>query len=338
MKAFCIALATLLLVTSAQAQRTGVLSTTTNWLLGITATGKSVIEGTNAASIRTLLSITNATGLEATAADLVTVSNTVTAHGNTLATYVALLNGTNVLIGTNRFAGTVLITNAASTISGNGAGLTNLAAGNIATGSLADARLSTNVALLGATNQNWAGTNSFPRGTVRGLSQFVYYYVSNAVVLTNLGVQAPMTNGATWNSASNDTVAFVMRPLESPNATLIYSYMVRKSSTTNTGSTINVYVGNATNTCTNLIQQSGIMSGTAIRANLFNGAAGGVLIGTYTNLALIGGTMFPTTTNVVYTATDFSLPWILAIRGCNQSSDPTCTMTFDQLAVGAFIP
>lgn len=63
---------------------------------------------------------------KATAANLTTVSNTVTTQGNTLATNTALLNGTNTFTGTNNFTGTVLITNAASTISGNGAGLTNI--------------------------------------------------------------------------------------------------------------------------------------------------------------------------------------------------------------------
>lgn len=95
---------------------------------------------TTATAWRTALSVTNATGLEATAVNLTTVSNTVTTHDNVLATNTALLAGTNALTGTNRFTGTVLITNAASTISGNGAGLTNLAAGNIASGTLANAR------------------------------------------------------------------------------------------------------------------------------------------------------------------------------------------------------
>lgn len=71
---------------------------------------------------------------KATAANLTTVSNTVTTQGNTLSTNTALLNGTNVLTGTNNFTGTVLITNAASTISGNGAGLTNLNGAKIASG------------------------------------------------------------------------------------------------------------------------------------------------------------------------------------------------------------
>ena len=63
---------------------------------------------------------------KATAANLTTVSNTVTTQGNTLSTNTALLNGTNTFTGTNNFTGAVIITNAASTISGNGAGLTNI--------------------------------------------------------------------------------------------------------------------------------------------------------------------------------------------------------------------
>ena len=81
------------------------------------------------------------------------------------ATNTALLNGTNTFTGTNNFTGTVLITNAASTISGNGAGLTNLAAGNIASGSLADARLSANVPLLNAV-QSFTGTTNTFTGTI----------------------------------------------------------------------------------------------------------------------------------------------------------------------------
>ena len=80
------------------------------------------------------------------------------------ATNLSLLNGTNVFGGTNRYSGTVIITNAASTLSGNGAGMTNLAAGNIASGSLDDARLSSNVPLLNGTNV-FTGTNRYT-GTV----------------------------------------------------------------------------------------------------------------------------------------------------------------------------
>lgn len=71
---------------------------------------------------------------KATAASLTTVSNTVTTQGNTLSTNTALLNGTNTFTGTNTASGPFNITNAASTISGNGAGLTNLNGAKIASG------------------------------------------------------------------------------------------------------------------------------------------------------------------------------------------------------------
>ena len=80
-----------------------------------------------------------------------------------LTTNVALLNGTNVFAGTNRFAGVLQATNANNQLTGaftgNGGGLTNLSATYL-TGTLADARLSTNVALLN-TNQNFTGSNRF---------------------------------------------------------------------------------------------------------------------------------------------------------------------------------
>jgi hypothetical protein len=70
-----------------------------------------------------------------------------------LSTNVALLSAPQAFTGANRFAGAVTLTNAANTVAGvfagNGTGLTNLAATNL-TGTVADARLSTNVAQLSA--------------------------------------------------------------------------------------------------------------------------------------------------------------------------------------------
>jgi hypothetical protein len=70
------------------------------------------------------------------------------------------LNGTNVFTGTNRFAGVTIATNVnsqfAGTFTGSGAGLSSLGAGNL-TGTISDARLSANVALLNA-NATFSGT------------------------------------------------------------------------------------------------------------------------------------------------------------------------------------
>ena len=85
-----------------------------------------------------------------------------------LSTNVALLNGTNVFSGTNRFSNVVIATNANNTLagtlsgtfSGNGAALTSLNAANISSGTLLDSRLSTNVALL-SSNQTFTGAVQF---------------------------------------------------------------------------------------------------------------------------------------------------------------------------------
>lgn len=66
---------------------------------------------------------------------------------------IALTNSLNVFAGT--FSGTF-----GGAFSGNGAGLTNLNGSNLASGTVADARLSANVALLNA-NQTFTGTNTF---------------------------------------------------------------------------------------------------------------------------------------------------------------------------------
>jgi len=58
------------------------------------------------------------------------------------------------------YGNAVTLNNAGNSFTGNGAGLTSLNASQLTTGTLVDARLSTNVALLNA-NQTFTGTNSF---------------------------------------------------------------------------------------------------------------------------------------------------------------------------------
>jgi hypothetical protein len=81
-----------------------------------------------------------------------------------LSTNVALLNTNQTFTGSNIFTGFNVFTGPGNafngTFSGNGAGLTNLNASQLAGGTVADARLSTNVALLN-TNQIFTGTNVF---------------------------------------------------------------------------------------------------------------------------------------------------------------------------------
>src|SRR5207302_7216235 len=70
--------------------------------------------------------------------------------------------------------------------SGNGANVTALNAGNIASGTLADARLSANVPLLSG-NQTFAGSNTF--NGVASLTnvnnKFVGAFIGNGAGLTN---------------------------------------------------------------------------------------------------------------------------------------------------------
>lgn len=72
-----------------------------------------------------------------------------------LSTNVSTYTGGGTFTGVNSF------TNAGNSFTGNGAGLTSLNASNISSGTLADARLSANVALLDRANQTFTGNNNF---------------------------------------------------------------------------------------------------------------------------------------------------------------------------------
>ena len=100
-----------------------------------------------------------------------------------LSTNVALLNTNQTFTGSNNFTGVVTLTNTANTIAGNGAGLTNLNASKISTGTIPDVRLSTNVALLN-TNQTFTGSNNFT-GVVT-LTNTANTIAGNGAGLTNL--------------------------------------------------------------------------------------------------------------------------------------------------------
>jgi hypothetical protein len=65
----------------------------------------------------------------------------------------ALLGGT--------YSGTLTLNNAADSFTGNGAGLTSLKANNLSSGTVADARLSANAALLNRSPQTFTGQNTF---------------------------------------------------------------------------------------------------------------------------------------------------------------------------------
>jgi uncharacterized coiled-coil protein SlyX len=115
-----------------------------------------------------------------------------------LSANVALLNTNQALTGSNRFAGVVTATNVANTFvgafTGNGGALTNLDATDL-TGTVPDARLSTNVALLN-TNQAFTGSNRFA-GVVtatNAANTFVGTFTGNGAGLTNLSA-SQLTTG-----------------------------------------------------------------------------------------------------------------------------------------------
>jgi len=79
--------------------------------------------------------------------------------GTFLNTNVALLTGTNIFTGTNTFRGITLLTNTANVLAGDGSSITALNGTSISSGTVSDARLSANVALLNA-NQTFSGVNA----------------------------------------------------------------------------------------------------------------------------------------------------------------------------------
>ncbi|PWU22036.1 MAG: hypothetical protein C5B50_00320 [Verrucomicrobia bacterium] len=116
-----------------------------------------------------------------------------------LSTNVALLNSANFFAGTNRFSNVVLATNSnnqfTGAFTGNGGALSALNAANISSGTLSDARLSANVALLNAPNV-FTAVNRFS-GALIGTNvnnQFTGVFTGNGSGLTQLPA-AVVTNG-----------------------------------------------------------------------------------------------------------------------------------------------
>lgn len=107
-------------------------------------------------------------------------------NGQTATFYTNATNLTSGNLPNARLSGTytsrVNLTNTTNTLAGSGAGLTDLNAANIVTGTLADARLSTNIARLDQ-NAAFSGRPDFGGG-VPGVS--APFTVTSAIVVTNL--------------------------------------------------------------------------------------------------------------------------------------------------------
>ena len=72
-------------------------------------------------------------------------------------------NASQIFVGVNYFGGQNFLTNGGNIIAGNGSGLNSLNAASLNAGTIADVRLSSNVALLNRT-QIFSGTNAFTNG------------------------------------------------------------------------------------------------------------------------------------------------------------------------------
>jgi len=268
-----------------------------------------------------------------------------------LSANVALLNGTNVMAGTNRFTGTVILTNAASTISGNGAGLTNLSAGNIASGSLADARLSANVALLGATNQVFTGTNTFPTYPIIGTN--FSPGTPRVLLATNVGFFPIITNEyaaqslmCTNNGLSKLTLLFDVRlPAVGANERVGFYQTLECTNVEKTSFFYQFYTGENTNYITgfNIASASGVIgggAGTWIRQ--YPGTAPTLLFansgsttnqyvqGTFPNTNAWGAGLTPL--NLVDTSTN---GWRMMLGACHDGS--TLTVLGTNLNVVRFV-
>jgi len=254
------------------------------------------------------------------------------------ATNLSLLNGTNVFTGTNRYTGTVVITNAASTISGNGAGITNIAAGNIASGSLSDARLSSNVPLLNGVNV-FSGTNTFTASKIYGLQQ-ILYYSSSPFTVTNLGTNI---------STANNSNYFAMPALVSSNAQILMTLYVSRTSLTTNALSMNTeaqfYIGQSAASATNMVHYPNLISSTNKRL-VYSPTSVFALQGSLTNAVIntsVGGANIAydsTSTNCVCTNVDFSLPWciVMKVNDASAASTGTNTLTFHSFTISANVP
>jgi hypothetical protein len=136
-----------------------------------------------------------------------------TLYGGT--TNIASLNGTNTLTGTNNFTGTVILTNAASTISGNGAGLTNLSftANNIG------------VRLLWSSPTNIYIPRMYPADGVTTLA---------------------FTNNGLVNTATQ-WMTFTIPPLLGSNSSIVFSALRQTTNANQFNGNMAVYIGPNTN-------------------------------------------------------------------------------------------
>jgi fibronectin-binding autotransporter adhesin len=115
-----------------------------------------------------------------------------------LSSNVPLKNGTNTFTGVNTFS------NAGNSFTGDGSGLTSLNASNVSSGTLNDARLSTNVALLDRSSQVFTGSGAVFRNTANTATAF---RVQDALATNTLFTANTSNNRVAIGDADNTSAA-----------------------------------------------------------------------------------------------------------------------------------
>jgi hypothetical protein len=212
--------------------------------------------------------------------------------------------------GTTNVSGNLAVTGSITgTLSGNGSGLTNLNASNITSGTLADARLSSNVPLLNA-NNSFTGTITF-----FGSTTFNGGMNGNALGLTNL-------------NASNITVGTVNDARLSSNVPLLNANNTFSGSNTFNGSSTFAGALNGNGSLLTNLNASNVSSGTLALAN---GGTGATTAGTArTNLGFVSGTA---AVAGAATTTTFTVTGLAGTSVINVTYKDAATGTFRTVAV-----
>jgi len=205
-----------------------------------------------------------------------------------LSTNVVLSSAAPTFTGSNNFSGVLVATNAGNQLAGNGDGLSNLNAASL-TGTIADARLSTNVVLFGAA-QNFTGSNSFIgvlvatnagnqlAGNGAGLTALnPANLTSGTAPISISGNAATASNATTAASAASFSGSLAGDVTGTQGSTLVTS--VGGQTAANITRAVNLALaGTAANSASNLVLRdaAGNFSAGTITANSFVGDGSGL--------------------------------------------------------------
>jgi hypothetical protein len=158
---------------------------------------------------------------------------------------LAKLNATQTFTGANTFS------NASNSFSGDGSNLTSLNASNVSSGTLSDARLSSNVALLnGSGPQTFTGNNKFTGTVLNQLDSTTAVQIQNAAGNNNLLI-ANTTNSKIGIGAAPSTTGAIFQVSGDIDITGLYKVSGAQISSSNLSDGTNLAKLNAANTFTN---------------------------------------------------------------------------------------